>query len=70
MTRVCCECGIQYGEKCPLCGGEPVWTGETAGPGFEARLFQCGQGHVWFEGEGGETHGYCDRCLERVLRSA
>jgi DNA-directed RNA polymerase subunit RPC12/RpoP len=70
MTRVCIRCTRIIGEKCVRCGAEAtplnVNSSGHAVPGTEFDCSTCG--HHFTQGEGGETGGMCERCLDSSLR--
>ena len=79
MTRRCMDCKIEIGEKCPACGSENLtstirWIDVLGKSTQRIRIFICRDlacGHLlkhhrrreFVKGEGGVTHGLCQRCL-------
>ncbi len=72
MTRFCVQCNQLLGEKCARCGTEttPLDTisNGNAMTGAEFKCSTCG--HRFIEGDGGETGGMCEPCLDAALRKA
>lgn len=72
MTRVCVRCKEVLGEKCVRCGAEAVpfhvtpQSNAPAGQDFDCPA--CG--HQFTRGEGGETGGMCEACVNAALRKA
>lgn len=71
MTRLCMDCGIILGEKCPHCGCILVRAWLTL---FRKReRYQClhpNCGRKFNPGQGGITHTLCQPCLRirRVMK--
>jgi hypothetical protein len=62
MTRVCSWCKQVIGERCARCSSTNVETNPALIAGQPARCY-CRDCHQHFdEGDGGPTHGICDRC--------
>ena len=72
MTRFCVQCNRIIGEKCVRCGTEttPLNTNSN-GHAMTGAEFKCSAcGHRFTEGDGGETGGMCEPCLDAALRKA
>lgn len=70
MTRFCIRCTRILGETCVHCGAEatPLKTNSN-GNAMAGTEFDCDScGHHFKQGEGGETGGMCERCLDSFLR--
>ena len=70
MTRQCCYCKKEMGEKCPLCGGETHLIEELRWK-HAAGFFACVNpepaaercfGKIFEKGMGGITSGVCADC--------
>ena len=72
MTRVCVQCKDVLGEKCVQCGAKAALVDSNAQghppAGIEFRCPACS--HRFSRGEGGETGGMCEQCLNETLRKA
>lgn len=58
MKRICAVCGLNFGEKCPMCGASAVRVGPDT---FKCPNERCEVG-TFDEGAGGESHGICRDC--------
>lgn len=68
MIRVCAKCKAFLGEKCPECGEAALFHAVTADGRVQARCDdpKCAV-TVYFVGEDGATHGYCDACARAMM---
>ena len=70
MTRICVQCQRTIGEKCGRCGTEAAPLHAKGQPPTEVE-FRCPFcTHQFSQGEGGETGGMCEPCLDAALRNA
>lgn len=70
MTRVCIQCKHVIGEQCALCGTATLPTTNSNGLPVTATEFDCPAcGHHFNQGDGGETGGICETCLDAELRA-
>jgi hypothetical protein len=63
MTRLCMDCGIELGEKCPTCGSLDVQDAQIAGVAAGKAKFCQTCGLLFDRGRGGQTHGLCAKCV-------
>ncbi len=69
MTRFCIQCNRIIGEKCVQCGTEV--TASSNGHGVTGADFECPScGHHFLQGDGGETGGMCEPCVDAELQKA
>lgn len=67
MTRVCCYCQAEMGEKCGKCGSLDVRTWFSL-LWAEIDIWICqGCSHFWVGGADGKTDGICPPCYEREV---
>ena len=64
MTIICAWCGDEMSESCPLCGCRKLMMISSM-DNPRPDQFQCSKGHTFDEGEGGDSHGICNPCLEK-----
>lgn len=57
VTRICMQCKVEFGEKCPECGAVTTLL-STDGSMYLCPL--CF--HSFPKNEGGPTHGLCEGC--------
>ncbi len=70
MTRRCIQCKQVIGEKCARCGTATPPTTNPNGLAVTGTEFDCPAcGHHFSQGDGGETGGICETCLDAELRA-
>lgn len=70
MTRVCINCKQVIGEKCALCGTTAPPRTNSNSHAVTGTEFDCPAcGHHFSQGDGGETGGICETCLDAELRA-